>query len=85
MEGILRKLEFDMQALLDADLHLDGHACRGTLTDVLDNELLFLCDPIVVAVNHHVDKVSKPHNDAIVALKLLLDAIECKIVGHVIR
>jgi len=85
VERILRKLEFNMQTLFDTDLHLDGNALTGTLADVLHNELFFLRDPIVIPVDHDVDIVSQSYDDTVVALKLLFNTIEGKVIGHVVR
>lgn len=84
MERILSKLEFNMQALFDTDLHLDGNALTGTLADVLHNELFLLRDSIVIPVDHDVDIVSQSYDDTVVALELLFDAVEGKVIGHVV-
>ena len=46
---------------------------------------LFLSDTVVVAVDHHVDEVAEAHDDAIVRLELLLNAIEGEFIGHIVR
>ena len=84
MECILCKLEFDVKAFFYAYFHFDGHACRGTLTDILHDELFLFCDSIVVTVDHDVDKVTKPHDYSVVTFKLLFNSVEGKIVRHIV-
>ena len=76
MEGLLGELEFDVKALFDTHFHFDARVFSRLLADVLHDELLLLRDPVVVAIDHHIDKVAQSHHNPIVRLKLLLHSIE---------
>ena len=76
MESLLGELELDMQALFNSDFHLDGWVVAGLLADVLHDEFFLLGNPIVISIYHYIDVVSQAYNDAIVRLKLFLDAIK---------
>ena len=84
MEGLLRKFKLNVEALLDAHLHLNGWILTRLLPNILHDELLFLRDTIVVAIDHDVDEVAQTDYYTVVRLKLLLDAIERKVIGHVV-
>lgn len=80
MELTLVELELDVQALFDADLHLDWSVCVGLLSLVGHDELFLLGDAVVVSVDHHVDIVPQLDNNAIISLELLLYSIELKVI-----
>lgn len=84
MEARVGKLELNVEALLDADLHFNGQVFLFFFAHILNQKLFFLGNSIVVAINDHVDEVAQPHHNAIVTFKLLFDSIEGKVVGHVI-
>ena len=71
-------LELDVEALLDAHLHLDRVVDLGRRVRLLNEELLLL-DHVarrVMARDRHADKVSQPHVQPVIALVGLLDGGE---------
>lgn len=78
------EFELDVEALFNADLHLDRLVDLGLLASVAYNEFLFLGDPIIRPVDNDGDVVAKLDDDAIVAFKLLLDTVELEIVRHIV-
>lgn len=84
MEGLLREFKLYVEALLDAHFHLNGWVLARLLPNILHDELLFLRDTIVVAIDYDVDEVAQTDDYAIVRLKLLLNAIERKVIGHIV-
>ena len=84
MESLFCELKLDVKALFNADLHLDRIVLLGLDTQVLNDELFFLRDSIIVTIDHHIDKVSQPNDNAVVWLKLFFDTIEREIIGHVV-
>lgn len=66
-----------MQTIFNTHLHLYWFVLRFTyFTRVIHYKLFLLSDAIVVSINDDIDEVAEAHNDAIVALKLLLHSIE---------
>ena len=55
---VLAKFEFNVEAFLDAHLHLDWPIGVRLLSDVGDKELFFLGYPIVVPVDYYINVVS---------------------------
>ena len=84
MEGLLCELEFDVEALFNADLHLNRRVLARLLAHVLHDELFLLRDAIIVAIDDDVDEVAQPHHDAVVGFELLFNAIEREVVRHVV-
>ena len=58
MEALLGEFELNVQALLNAHFHLNRVVLLRLRPYVLHNELFFLCDPVVVAIDDDVDEVS---------------------------
>ena len=84
MELALIEFELDVEALFNADLHLDRLVDFGLLTSVAHDEFLFLGDPIIRPVDNDKDVVAQPDDDSVIALKLLFDAVELEIVRHIV-
>ena len=84
MELRRKEVKLNMQTLLDAHFHLDWWVHTWLLAQILDDELFLLCDAVVVAVDHDVEVVLYAHHDSVVALELLLHAIEAEVVSHVV-
>ena len=84
MELGVVELKFDVEALLDAHLHLDWPICVRLHAHVGDDELLFLRYAVVIAVNHHVYVISQVYHYTIVGLELLFNSVELKIVRHIV-
>ena len=61
-----------------------SRSCWAWLFDARHQELLLLRDFVVVAVDHHVYEVPQPDHDSVVALELLLHAVELKVILHVV-
>ena len=83
LEGIngAGEFEFDMQAVLNADLHLDGLVLVGRLFDrIIHDELLLLGNAVVISVDDHINVVAKADYYPIIAFKLLLDTVELECV-----
>ena len=82
----LAKVEFklDVQALLDAHLHLDRPVLIWLRARVSHYELLFLGYPVVVSVDYHVDVVPQPYHDSIVAFILLFNPVELEVVLYIV-
>ena len=78
------ELELDVEALFYSDLHLDRFVFGRFGSRVGDNELLLLGDPVIIAVDHHVDVVPQPDYDSIVAFELFLDPVELEIVLNIV-
>jgi len=79
------ELELDVEALLDAHLHLDGPVVVGLSPAVRHYELLLLRYAVVVPVDHHVNVVPQPDDDSVVALKLFFDPIELEVILDIVR
>lgn len=73
-----------MKALFDADLHLDRLVHFGLLARVANDEFLFLGDPIIRPVDNDEDVVAQLNDDSVVALELLLYAVELEIVRDIV-
>lgn len=84
MELALIKFELDVEALFDADLHLDGLVHFGLLARVAHNEFLFFGDPIIRPVDDDEDVVAQLNDNSVIALKLLLYAVELEIMRHIV-
>ena len=84
MELARIEFELDVKTLFNADLHLDWLVDLGLLASVAHNEFLFLGDPIIRPVDNDGDVVAQLDDNAIVAFKLLLDAVELEIVRHIV-
>ena len=80
MELGMVEFEFNVQALFYSNLHLYGSVGVRFLAEVGHNELFFLRYSIVGSVDHHVDVVAQVYHNTVVALKLLLYAVELEIV-----
>lgn len=78
-------LEFDMQAVFDADLHLYRIVHVRIGTKGMYNELEFFHDVAESPDDRHSQKVPQPHVGARVALEGLLDVCKLEIVGGVVR
>ena len=59
MECRISKLELDMQALFNADLHLDRWILFRKFSTIEHNKFFFFSDSVVVPVDDNVDEVSK--------------------------
>ena len=66
MKGLFCELKLDMKALFYADLHLNRIVFFGLDAQVLHNELFFLRNAIIVSIDHYIDKVSQPNDNAVV-------------------
>ena len=74
------EFEFDVQTLLDANLHFYWSVRIWFSSQVGHYEFFFLSYPVVISIDDHVDVVSQIDDYAIVCLKLLFHPIELKIV-----
>ena len=84
MEFALIEFKLYMQAFFYSYLHLYRPIDVWLDPDIRHNELLLFRYAIIVSVYHHIYEVAQPDDDAIVSLKLLLNSIELKIIGHII-
>jgi len=85
----LVELKLNVEALLDADLHLDLLVLLLLLlvvlaADVLHDEVLLLRHPVVLPIDADIDVVADAHVDPLIRLELLLHPIEREVVGHVV-
>ena len=78
------ELKFDVQTLLDAHFHLYWPIGVRLSPHVGHNEFFFLRYAIVITVDHHVDVVPQVDHYTIVRLKLLLNSVELKVIGHIV-
>lgn len=85
VELTLIELEFYMQALFNADLHLDGPIRLRLLALVAHDELLLLRYSIIVPIYYYVNVIPKSNHNTVIGLKLLFDSIELEVVGDVFR
>ena len=66
METLLGEFELYVQALFNANLHLNWVVFFRLRPYVLHDELLLLCNPVVVTIDDYVDIVAESDHDAIV-------------------
>lgn len=85
MKLTISELKFNMETVLDTDLHLDGRVQLRLLIQVLNDELFLLGNLGVVAIDDDVDVVLDANHYPIVAFELLFSSIELEVVGMVIR
>ena len=78
------KFKFDMQALLYSHFHLNWSILIGFRTKIGHYELLLFGDSIVVSIDDHIDVVTKPNYNTIVALKLFFNPVKLKIILNAI-
>ena len=66
MECLLCELKFDMKALFYAYFHFDNRVLLGFHSNVLYDELFFLRDAVVIAIDDYIDEVAQANDDSIV-------------------
>ena len=84
MEFALVELKFYVETFFNSNLHLDGVIFFWFLLSVADDELLFLGNTIVAAIDDNIDVVTKSDSDSCVALKLFLDSVELEVICRVV-
>ena len=80
----MREPKFYVQTLLNSYFHLDRDIDFWFDSLVVNDELLFFGDAIVIAVDDDVDVIAQPNNYTIVRFKLLFDSVEGKVICHVV-
>lgn len=75
----LAVLELDVEAVLDADVHLDGAVGLGGDAVAVDPEVLLADDVGHAAGDGDADEVPQLHVDAVVRLVLLLHVLEVEV------
>lgn len=66
MEGLLCKFKLNVQALFNTHFHLYWVVLLGLCAGVLNHELFFFSDAVVVAIDDHIYVVPQSHDDSIV-------------------
>lgn len=84
MEFALVELKFYVETFFNSNLHLDGVIFFWFLLSVAHDELLFLGNTIVAAIDDNIDVVTKSDSDSCVALKLFLDSVELEVICRVV-
>ena len=84
MELALIEFELNVEAFFDADLHLNGLVHLWLLACIAHDEFLFLGDSIIRPIDDHEYVVAQLDHNAVVALELLLHAVELKVVRDVV-
>ena len=84
MEFTTIEFELDMQALFNSYLHLNWSISIWLLPNVCYDEFFLFCYPIVVSIDDYVDIITKSYHNSVVALKLLFNPVELKIILNAI-
>lgn len=84
MEFALIKFKFYMQTLFNSYLHFDGSICIRLCPNIWNDKFFFLRYPIIISVYHHVNVVSQPNYNSIVAFELLFNSIKWEVIRHII-
>lgn len=83
VELALVELKLYMQALFNADLHLDWPIRLRLLSLVAHDELFLFRYSVVITIDDNVNVVPKSNHNTVVRLKLFLHSVKLEIVGDV--
>lgn len=86
MEFAEVEFKLDVKAFFDTYFHFDWFVANLIRfhSDVSHDEFFFLGDSIVIPVDNDIDVIPQPNNDTIVALKLLFNSVELKIILNIV-